>query len=78
MLDSISEACAPPVVCLFGVSGCGKSSVGRVLADALGAVHLDADEFHSSEAMGASSHNNSCVGVHAGRGRLQTSDEARG
>ena len=30
----------------MGVSGCGKSSVGRLLAERLGCGFLDADEFH--------------------------------
>lgn len=34
------------IVLVMGVSGCGKSTVGRRLADRLGAVFLEADEFH--------------------------------
>lgn len=37
---------APPVVVLTGVSGAGKSTVGRALADALGAELIDADDHH--------------------------------
>ena len=33
---------------LTGVSGAGKSTVGRALAERVGAVLLDADDFHSS------------------------------
>jgi gluconokinase len=33
-------------VIVMGVSGCGKSTVGAALADKLGAVFLDADDFH--------------------------------
>jgi gluconokinase len=36
----------PQTVLLTGVSGAGKSTVGRVLADALGAVLVDADDLH--------------------------------
>lgn len=34
-----------PIV-VMGVSGCGKSSVGAALADAIGGVYLDGDDFH--------------------------------
>jgi gluconokinase len=33
-------------VVVMGVSGCGKSTVGRTLASRLGATFLDADDFH--------------------------------
>jgi len=36
----------PLTVVVMGVSGCGKSTVGRSLADELGATFLDADDFH--------------------------------
>jgi len=36
----------PAAVVLTGVSGAGKSTVGRALADALGAELLDADDRH--------------------------------
>lgn len=41
---------APQTLVLTGVSGAGKSTVGRALADRLGAVLLDADDFHSDVA----------------------------
>lgn len=34
---------------VMGVSGCGKSSVGRALADSLGWDFYDADDFHPPE-----------------------------
>ena len=34
------------IVVLMGVSGCGKSTVGLLLAERLGYPFLDADEFH--------------------------------
>lgn len=34
---------------VMGVSGCGKSTVARLLAEKLGWDFLDADDFHSSE-----------------------------
>lgn len=37
---------APQTLVLTGVSGAGKSTVGRALADRVGAVLLDADDFH--------------------------------
>ncbi len=36
----------PLAVVVMGVSGCGKSAVGRALASHLGATFLDADDFH--------------------------------
>jgi len=36
----------PLTVVVMGVSGCGKSTVGRRLAQQLGATFLDADDFH--------------------------------
>jgi gluconokinase len=33
-------------VLIMGVSGCGKTTVGKMLADELGAVFYDADDFH--------------------------------
>jgi gluconokinase len=34
------------IVIVMGVSGCGKTTVGRLLAEKLGWEFLDADEFH--------------------------------
>lgn len=33
-------------ILIMGVSGCGKTTVGKALADELGAVFYDADDFH--------------------------------
>jgi len=33
----------------MGVSGCGKSSIGRLLAEKTGGLFLDADDFHPPE-----------------------------
>jgi gluconokinase len=41
----------PIVVVLMGVSGSGKSTVGRLLADKLECSYFDADDFHSPEAI---------------------------
>ncbi len=38
------------VVVVMGVSGCGKTTLARALAEAWPAVFLDADDFHSDEA----------------------------
>ena len=37
------------IVVVMGVSGCGKSTVGALLAQTLAAEFLDADEFHPPE-----------------------------
>lgn len=34
---------------IMGVSGSGKSTIGKLLADSLGCAFLDADDFHSAE-----------------------------
>ena len=39
----------PQTLVLTGVAGAGKSTVGRALADRIGALLLDADDFHSEE-----------------------------
>jgi len=36
-------------IVVMGVSGCGKTAVGRLLAEQLGWEFLDADDFHSPE-----------------------------
>jgi gluconokinase len=43
-------ACADPErpIVVMGVSGTGKTTVGRILADRLGVDFADADDFHSS------------------------------
>lgn len=38
-----------PLVVVMGVSGSGKTTVGRLLADRLGVEYGDADDFHTSE-----------------------------
>jgi gluconokinase len=35
-----------PIVLLMGVSGCGKSTIGRLLAGALGCELIDGDDHH--------------------------------
>ena len=37
---------SPPLFLVMGVSGCGKSTVGRKLAEELQIPFLDADDFH--------------------------------
>lgn len=39
----------PRVIIVMGVSGSGKSTVGRLLAERLGAAFADADDFHPPE-----------------------------
>ena len=37
-----------PLVVVMGVSGAGKSTVGRAIADRLGVEYADGDDFHSA------------------------------
>jgi gluconokinase len=46
--DSESNMAAPRVV-VMGVSGCGKSTVGRLLADALQVHYVEGDDLHPAE-----------------------------
>lgn len=39
----------PRTIIIMGVSGCGKSRIGRMLADSVGGVFEDADAFHPAE-----------------------------
>jgi gluconokinase len=41
----------PIVIVLMGVSGSGKSTIGKLLATRLGCSYFDADEFHAPEAI---------------------------
>jgi gluconokinase len=40
----------PALLVCMGVSGCGKSTVARAIADATGVEFLEGDDFHSAEA----------------------------
>lgn len=45
-LTAPADVAAPPRVVVMGVSGCGKSTVGALLAARLGVPFLDADDLH--------------------------------
>ena len=46
-LDSMNVQPAQPApIVVMGVSGCGKSTVGRALAQALGRIFVEGDELH--------------------------------
>jgi gluconokinase len=42
------ELQSPSIIVLMGVAGCGKTTTGKALAEALGWKFKDADEFHSA------------------------------
>ena len=47
MIDPMERATEPPAaVVVMGVSGCGKTAIGRRLAAALGWTCRDGDDFH--------------------------------
>ena len=49
MAERAPEAAPPPVVVIvMGVSGAGKSTIGRMLAERLGWAFFDADDFHDA------------------------------
>jgi gluconokinase len=43
----MSEGKTPEIVVAMGVSGSGKTTIGTLLAQKIGAVFADADDFHS-------------------------------
>lgn len=44
--QQLGDWAGPPVLVLCGVSGCGKSETGQLLAAALGCCFYEGDEFH--------------------------------
>jgi carbohydrate kinase (thermoresistant glucokinase family) len=42
-----------PRIVLMGVAGSGKTTIGRMVAERLGAPFVDADDFHSADAIAA-------------------------
>ena len=42
-------ASQPDVIVIMGVAGCGKTAVGKLLAEQIGCEFFDADQFHSPE-----------------------------
>ncbi|MFD0361462.1 gluconokinase [Nocardia sp. GCM10030253] len=45
----MTEEAAAPVVVVMGVSGCGKSTVGRLLAETLHVEYAEGDDFHPEQ-----------------------------
>lgn len=50
---TVSTVASDPRVVVMGVAGSGKTTVGRVLAQRLAVPFLDADDYHSREAVAA-------------------------
>lgn len=48
-LSTVSAARPPEAIIIMGVAGCGKTSIGRLLAGHLGCEFLDADDYHPPE-----------------------------
>ena len=40
---------APRIIVVMGVSGCGKSTVGKLVAEGLGCEFVEGDEYHSPD-----------------------------
>jgi carbohydrate kinase (thermoresistant glucokinase family) len=49
MLEPMPAASSPAAIVIMGVSGSGKTEIGRRLAERLGWAFRDADEFHPAE-----------------------------
>jgi len=49
MSTSLKSSGSPPLVIVMGASGCGKTTVGRLLAERFCVPFLDADDLHSPE-----------------------------
>jgi len=49
MLEPMPAASSPAAIVIMGVSGSGKTDIGRRLAERLGWAFRDADEFHPAE-----------------------------
>jgi gluconokinase len=49
MQSSPADAAFPDVIIVMGVAGSGKTVIGRLLAEALHAEFIDADDFHPPE-----------------------------
>lgn len=47
------DAGCPPVIVVMGITGAGKTTVGRALAEELGRAFHDADDFHPEENVAA-------------------------
>jgi gluconokinase len=48
-LDQVGPNCGVPlIVVVMGVTGAGKTTVGKLLAEQLGWMFVDADDFHSA------------------------------
>lgn len=48
-LSTVPAERQPETIIIMGVAGCGKTSIGRLLAGHLGCEFLDADDYHPPE-----------------------------
>jgi gluconokinase len=50
-MSAMRGAPPPPRIVVMGVSGCGKSTVGCLLAQALGVAYIEGDSLHPAQSV---------------------------